>query len=129
MDKNNENNKIWDIVDRLKKQSSQKIEEKEAKKHEQYNLLLDDETPETTVKRSRNTKPRGQKPASQNLNNQKQQTLRDNSESVAEGIAKMRVQLAESREEQAKREKLEKDNKKKKENDQRIKKMRNRLRK
>lgn len=41
----------------------------------------------------------------------------------------MRVQLAENREEQAKREKLEKDNEKKKANDQRVKKMRNRLRK
>lgn len=90
----NQNNKIQESLERLKKLSAAKVQNKNDNTHHQYNLGLEDDTPETTVKRTRNTKPRGSKAKEQNLDNQIQQTIK--TESVGEGIAQMRETLAKS---------------------------------
>tara|TARA_Y100000588_G_scaffold54456_1_gene51740 strand:- start:67774 stop:68175 length:402 start_codon:yes stop_codon:yes gene_type:complete len=46
---------------------------------EQGNLQLDDNTPKTTVLKGRNSKPRGSKPAKQNLDNTRQYNIKPDS--------------------------------------------------
>jgi hypothetical protein len=53
---------------------------KEHLRSEQGNLQFDDNTPETTVLKGRNSKPRGSKPAKQNLDNTKQYNIKPDSD-------------------------------------------------
>lgn len=93
-----ENERINELIENVRKRVHDKNKHKtEHLRQEQGNLMFDDETPETTVRKGRNSKPRGSKPKEQNLNNQQQQTISSNI-SIEEGLAKTRKEITDSKE-------------------------------
>lgn len=88
--KENENNNIMKTLERLKKLSAEKKVQKENKTHHQFNLQIEDDTPETTIKRERNSSPR----------NKIQKVRKDSlniSPSAEESIANIKSQIEKSR--------------------------------
>lgn len=94
-------------------------EKNERKKHlrsEQCNLQLDDNTPKTTVLKGRNSKPRGSKPAKQNLDNTKQYNLKPDSTDEDYGqsvIDSTRKEIEKNKVEEQKKKELVEENKRK----------------
>ncbi len=85
---NSENTRIKELTENIRKRVANKNQhKKEHMRQEQGNLMFDENTPETTVKKARNSKPRGSKPKEQNLGNENQKTLGEN-ENVQEGITR-----------------------------------------
>ncbi len=80
------------VGDMIKKRNKDKNENYRS---EQFNLKLEDETPESTIKKARRSKPRGGKPKEQNLSDQEQLNIKSDS-SVLEGIKQMREKIQEN---------------------------------
>lgn len=80
------------VGDMIKKRNKDKNENYRS---EQFNLKLEDETPESTIKKARRSKPRGSKPKEQNLADQEQLNIKSDS-SVLDGIKEMREKIQEN---------------------------------
>lgn len=120
---NTENERINELVNTIKKRVADRSKYKnENMIQEQGNLQFDDETPETTIKRARNSKPRGSKPKEQNLSYENQNTIKTHN-SVEEGISEMRIQLRETIEKNSQEEKNKKEQKSEQNRKERIKKI------
>lgn len=80
------------VGDMIKKRNKDKNENYRS---EQFNLKIEEETPESTIKKARRSKPRGSKPKEQNLSNQEQLNIKSDS-SVLDGIKEMREKIQEN---------------------------------
>lgn len=84
---------------------------KEHLRSEQGNLQFDDNTSETTVLKGRNSKPRGSKPAKQNLDNTKQYNIKPDNNGVDYGqsvIDSTRKEIEENKIKEQKKKDLDK---------------------
>lgn len=89
---------------------------KEHLRSEQGNLQFDENTPKTTVLKGRNSKPRGSKPAKQNLDNTKQYNLKPNNTDSDYGqsvIESTRKEIEKNKVEEQKKKELVEENKRK----------------